>query len=67
MLEELVAQTHCLFYYLYKRQQDKIFRRKRPSTGANFVYVYMEIGDKGILKFNTFSMLQVKKKSNVSL
>ena len=34
--------------------QDKIFRRKRLSTGANFVHVYIEIWDKGILKFNEF-------------
>ena len=37
-------------------QQDKIIRRKRLSTGAYFVHVYIEIWDKGILKFNTFSM-----------
>ena len=38
-------------------RQDKIFRRKRLSTGANFVHVYLiEIWDKGILKFNIFSM-----------
>ena len=35
-------------------KQDKIFRRKRLSTGANFVHVYLEICDKGILKFNKF-------------
>ena len=34
--------------------QDKIFRRKRLSTGANFVHVYLEIWDMGILKFNKF-------------
>ena len=28
--------------------QDKIFRRKRLSTGAEFVHVYTEIWDKGI-------------------
>ena len=38
-------------------QQDKIFRRKRLSTGAKFVHVYLKIWDKGILKFNIkFSM-----------
>ena len=37
-------------------EQDKIFRRKRLSAGANFVHVYMEIWDKGILKINKFSM-----------
>ena len=37
-------------------EQDEIFRRKRLSTGANFVYVYLEIWDKGILKFNKFSI-----------
>ena len=29
-------------------RQDEIFRRKRLSTGANFVHVYLEIWDKGI-------------------
>ena len=47
--------------------QDEIFRRKRLSTGENFVLVYLEIWDKGILKFNKFSMSQVKKKNNVIL
>ena len=37
-------------------KQDKIFRRKHLSTGANFVYVYLEIWDTGIQKFNKFSM-----------
>ena len=37
-------------------RQDKIFRRKRLSTCADFVHVYIEIWDKGILKFNKFSM-----------
>ena len=36
--------------------QDKIFRCKRLSTGTNFVHVYIKIWDKGILKFNKFSM-----------
>ena len=36
--------------------QDKIFRRKRLSIGENFVHVYIEIWDKGILKFNKYSM-----------
>ena len=40
----------------YYDKQDEIFRRKRLSTGANFVHVYLEIWDKGILKFNKFSM-----------
>ena len=44
---------------------DKIFRCKRLSTGANFVHVYIEIWDKGILKLNKFSMQQVKKNNNV--
>ena len=47
--------------------QDEIFRRKRLSTGENFVLVYLEIWDKGILKFNKFSMSQVKKNNNVIL
>ena len=37
-------------------EQDAIFRRKRLCTGANFVHVYIEIRDKGILKFNKISM-----------
>ena len=45
----------CIIQYIMN-QQDKIFRRKRPSTGANFVHVYLEIWDNGILKFNKFSM-----------
>ena len=33
--------------------KDKIFGRKRRSTGANFVHVFLlEIWDKGILKFS---------------
>ena len=36
--------------------QDKIFRRKSLSTAANFVHVYLQIWDTGILKFNKFSM-----------
>ena len=36
--------------------QDEIFRRKRLRTGTNFVHVYLEIWDKGILKSNKFSM-----------
>ena len=41
----------------FQKIQHKIskFRRKRLSTGSN-VHVYMEIWDKGILKFNKFSM-----------
>ena len=39
-----------------KSEQEKLFRRKRLSTGANFVHVYIEIWDKGILKFNKFSV-----------
>ena len=42
--------------------QDQIFRRKRQSTGANFVHVHIEIRDKGILKFNKFSMYIVTVK-----
>ena len=38
------------------KRQDKIFRRKRLNTGANFVHVYLEIWDKGILKFHKFSI-----------
>ena len=33
-----------------KKSQDKIFRRKRLSTDANFVHVYIEIWDKGYTK-----------------
>ena len=45
-----------MFLSRNKKNQDKIFRRKRLSTGTNFVYVYLEIWDMGILKFNKFSM-----------
>ena len=38
--------------------RDKIFRYKRLSTGANLVHVYVEVWDKGILKFNKFSIEQ---------
>ena len=37
-------------------QQDEIFRSKCLSSSANLVQVYLEIWDKGILKFNKFSM-----------
>ena len=40
-----------------QKNQDKILRRTRLSTGANFVHVYTEIWDKGILKFNKFLRL----------
>ena len=54
--------------YVKIHQQDKIFRRKRLSTGANFVHVYTEILDKGILKFTKFFNVTGKKKtSNVNL
>ena len=39
-----------------KTIQNRIIRRERLSTGANFVHVYLEIWDKGILKFNKFSI-----------
>ena len=41
---------------IFNFKQDKIFRRKRLSTGANFVHVYIEIWVKGILKFNKLSL-----------
>ena len=53
MLHSLFAKAYLC---QYKGLQDKIFRRKRQSTGTNFVHVYIEIWDKGILKFNKFSM-----------
>ena len=37
-------------------RQDKILRRKRLITGANFIHVYKEIWDKGKVKFHKFSM-----------
>ena len=37
-------------------EQDKIFRRKRLSTGTNCVHVYIEIWEKGMQEFNKFSM-----------
>ena len=36
--------------------QDKILRRKRLSTGANFVHFYLEIHGTRVLKFNKFSI-----------
>ena len=36
---------------IFEPKQDEIFRRKRLSTGENFVHV-----GQGILKFNKFSM-----------
>ena len=51
---------------MYKTQ-DKIFRRKRLSSGANFVHVYIEIWGKSILKFNKFSMQHVKLNNYVIL
>ena len=39
-----------LQYLQYKKQQDKIFRRKRLGTDANFVNVYIEIWDNGYTK-----------------
>ena len=39
----------------FKWKQDKIFRRKRLRPGANFVFDYLEIWDKDILKFNELS------------
>ena len=38
-----------------RKIQDKMFRRKSLSPGANFVLDYLEIWDKDILKFNEFS------------
>ena len=51
----IVLQREWYIIFLIFRQ-DKIFRRKHLSTGANFVHVYIEIWDKGILKFNKFSV-----------
>ena len=49
--------THNIcFHGEIRKIQDKIFRCKCLSTGANFVHVYIEIRDKGILKFNKFSL-----------
>ena len=42
--------------HTHTHTQEKIFRHKRLSIGANFVYVYIEIWDKGFLKFNKFSV-----------
>ena len=55
------------FSMKYIIKQDKIFRHKRLSTGANFVHVCIEIWDKGILKFNKFSVSLVIKNNNVIL
>ena len=51
------------FQYDYRalnELQDKIFRRKRLSTGANFVHVYIEIWDKVYLNLFNFSIPKVK-------
>ena len=45
-----------MFYTGLIGKQDKIFRRKRLSTGANFVHVYLEIWGRGIQKNYKFSM-----------
>ena len=37
-------------------KQDKIFRRKRLSTGVNFVHVYIEIWDKVYSNLFNFSI-----------
>ena len=57
----LVQNLHSTVKYFKTNTNDKIFRRKRLSTGANFVHVYKEIWDKALLKFNKFSMKQVKR------
>ena len=55
----LVYDKHTTPYCLQQGNistcQDKIFRRKRLSPGANFGLDYLEIWDKDILKFNEFS------------
>ena len=51
-----VSKGNLLDFYVNQIEQDKIFRRKRLSTDANFTYVFIEIWDNGILKFNKFSM-----------
>ena len=43
----LPGKTDYLKCFLLQKRQDKIFKRKRLSTGANFVHVYIEIWDKG--------------------
>ena len=48
-------------------KQDKIFRHKRLCTGANFVNVYIEKWDKGILDFNKFNITGKKEKQCDSL
>ena len=50
-----VPSVKLILLDAYELKQDKIFRRNRLSTGANFVHVYLEIWNKGILKFNKFS------------
>ena len=49
-------QVDLFLWMNFEITQDKILRRKRLSTGTNFVHVYIEIRDKGILKFNEFSI-----------
>ena len=59
--------SHTHFLMTLNSLQDKIFRRKRLSTGANFVHVHIEIWDKSILKFKKNSMYQEKSNNNVIL
>ena len=37
---------HRISAQIMNSEQDKIFKRKRLSTGANFVHVYIEIRNK---------------------
>ena len=53
----ILKETRQIYYVsCILKEQNKIFRRKRLSTGANFVHGYIEIWDKGTLKFNKISM-----------
>ena len=53
----IVALPGLFSYFLGVsiKVQDKISSRKRLNTDACFVHVYLEIWDKGILKFSKCS------------
>ena len=62
-------QPYRLHYCHIKSEQDKIFRRKRLSTGENFVLDYLEIYGTSldIIKLNEFSNSHVKSNNNAIL
>ena len=62
-LEDLIGKQIFIWaslLWIYQILQEKIFRRKRLSTGANFVHVYIQIWDKVYLNLFNFSIPKVK-------